>query len=122
MHNQKIGRIGESYAEKLLNSLGHQIIGKNFRSPHGEIDIITMHKETLIFVEVKTRTNDYFGSPQESIGYLKLQKIFKTALHFLNTANKTKASNWRIDAIAVKLNKLLGAKDIKHFKNIFDGS
>ncbi|MBL4694888.1 YraN family protein [Candidatus Gracilibacteria bacterium] len=122
MHNQKVGKIGEQYAERFLNAQGYQVITTNFRSAYGEIDIISMHKNTLIFVEVKTRTNDDFGTPQESISYLKLQKIFKTALHFLNTANKTKLANWRIDAIAVKLNKSLALHDIEHFKNIFDGS
>lgn len=129
-----IGKLGETYAEKFLNSNNYRILGKNFRSRFGEIDIIAKdlnNNYELVFIEVKTRTNDVFGAPQEGISAKKLSRIFKTAIYFFNHAPKSRSENlvstkklsshWRIDAIAVKLDHNHRLQTIEHFKNIFNG-
>ncbi|MBI5754178.1 YraN family protein [Candidatus Peregrinibacteria bacterium] len=119
-----IGKLGESHAEKFLISLGYQIIGKNFHTRFGEIDLIAIDPATprhLVFLEVKTRTSDLFGAPQESISPQKIGKIIKTAIQFKNSSTGNLPRIWRIDAIAVKLNKSLQLIDLKHFKNISYG-
>lgn len=125
MNNIDIGKLGESYSEKFLIAHGYLILQRNFHIRFGEIDIIAVDKNTipqqLIFVEVKTRTSDLFGLPQESITYQKREKMLKTALHFMNSSTQNLPHIWRMDAIAVKLTKNLQVTEIKHFKNILDG-
>lgn len=126
MNNLSTGKIGELYAEKFLISRYYKIIAKNFHTRFGEIDIITIdnsnsHSE-LVFVEVKTRTSDLFGLPQESIDYRKRAKMLKTAIHFINSSTENLPHIWRMDAIAVKLTKSMKLIELKHFKNILDGN
>jgi putative endonuclease len=123
MTNQKIGNIGEKYAEKFLASQNCRIIERNFRCRHGEIELIVFDypSREIAFVEVKARTNDRFGEPQDSVNWVKKQKILKTALYFLNSSRINYSLSWRVDVIAVKLNKQEKLVEINHFKNIFDG-
>jgi putative endonuclease len=74
----------------------------------GEIDIIASKCKTLVFIEVKTRTSDDFGSPSESIGSSKVLKIRKTASWYLAKKNETGFQDYRFDimAITVKKNKI----------------
>lgn len=125
MNTITTGKLGESYAEKFLITQDYQIIARNFYTRFGEIDIIAidqnqLHPE-LVFVEVKTRTSDIFGLPQESITYKKRSKMLKTAIHFMNSSTRNLPHIWRMDAIAVKLKRNLRLIEIKHFKNILDG-
>ncbi len=116
------GKIGESLAENFLASQNFLILEKNFHCREGEIDLIAVDRDgTVVFVEVKTRTNDLFGEPIDAINYFKRKKILKAAIKFLNRASENKFINWRIDAICVQLDKKLKLKNIEHFKNIFDG-
>ncbi len=121
-----IGKLGESHAENFLIALNYQIIQKNFRSRFGEIDLIAIDlyapSRQLVFIEVKTRTSDFFGTPEESISSRKISRIFKTSIHFFNSSTKNLPRIWRIDAIAVKLSGNLILEEIKHFKNISYGS
>lgn len=121
MEKIKLGKLGESCAENFLLSQNYTIIQKNFHSRFGEIDIIALYENELIFVEVKTRTSLRFGTPQEAVNYQKCRKILKTGLCFLNSSTKKYRSNLRIDVIAVELDQNCKLKNISHFKNILDG-
>jgi len=120
MNNQYIGKLGEQYAEKFLISQNYKILERNFRSKFGEIDLIAFDysKKEIAFVEVKTRTGTFFGEPEDAVTRLKERKIIKTALYFLNSATKKESLSWRVDVIAVKLNRQNKLKGITHFKNI----
>lgn len=85
MRNIEIGKIGEKKAIEYLESNGYKIIEKNFKVKFGEIDIIARKKREIIFIEVKTRTNDNFGYPEEAVNKTKLKKIEKVALFYLNS-------------------------------------
>ncbi|MCX6734595.1 MAG: YraN family protein [Candidatus Peregrinibacteria bacterium] len=126
MNNISTGKIGELHAENFLISHDYKIIAKNFHTRFGEIDIIAIDDSNshnqLVFVEVKTRTSDVFGLPQESIDYRKRAKMLKTAIHFMNSSTENLPHIWRMDAIAVKLTKSMKIIDLKHFKNILDGN
>ena len=122
MDKSKVGKTGELYAEKFLTSRGHRIIRKNYHSRYGEIDLIVLSQNgILIFIEVKTRTSNNFGYPEEAITRQKLQKILKTAFHFFQNYPE-KFSTWRIDAISVELTRTGKLKNIKHLKNLLDGA
>lgn len=121
MERLKIGKKGEEYARKFLVAKGCKILGENFRSRFGEVDIIAIEDDTIIFVEVKTRTSNRFGEGEEAVNAEKIKKILKTALHFLSETSQTHLNNLRMDLIAVRLNGRHELKDIKHIKNIRDG-
>ena len=79
-----LGQQGESEAEQFLIIQCHyQIVAKNYRSPFGEIDLIALDRQTLVFVEVRSLTGPFFGDPLESVTPRKQRQIAKTALHYL---------------------------------------
>ena len=78
-----LGRQGEEAAADFLEARGHTILARNFRTPQGEIDIITRLGQTVVFVEVKTRRTQRFGRPAAAVGYRKQQKIIQSARWFL---------------------------------------
>jgi putative endonuclease len=116
MNNNKIkGRKGEDIACQFLLDKGFSILETNYyASRHGEIDIIAKDKDTLVFVEVKTRTTNNFGHPLESITPLKIQKMHKAASYYL-TNNNTRAKAIRLDAVSITLKPEL---DIIHIENL----
>jgi putative endonuclease len=100
MKNNQLGTYGEQLAEKFLKKRGYKIIEKNFKTKHGEIDIIAKHKKDIVFVEVRLRYSSAFGSAAESVDYSKQQKIIKSAICYLKTNNLT-ANNIRFDVVAI---------------------
>lgn len=96
-------KFGEDKACEYLKKLGFKIIERNFRKGYGEIDIIALDKDILVFIEVKTRTSTQFGTPLESIAYWKLKSLIKTA-QFYKMLHPKLPEGLRIDAVAVLLN------------------
>ena len=80
-----MGQLGEEMAALMLEEKGYEILQRNYRCRFGEIDIIAIRSNILVFAEVKTRSNSRFGEPAEAVTWSKQQKIRQTALHFLNT-------------------------------------
>ena len=70
-HNQKIGKWGEEAVVGYLAERGYQIITRNARTPYGEIDIVAKQADIYIFIEVKTRTSNKMGLPEESVNLRK---------------------------------------------------
>jgi putative endonuclease len=111
-----VAKKGEDLASNYLKKKGYKIIERNFRQGYGEIDIIATHKDTLVFVEVKTRRNKSFGTPLESITPWKLKALVKTAM-FYKSINPILPELLRIDALSVVLKKD-GMFEIEHVENI----
>jgi len=82
---KELGKQGEDIAARYLKNLGYRILSRNFRSRYGEVDIICIYKQVIVFVEVKTRTSTSYGSPEESITKVKKEHIRKVALIYLET-------------------------------------
>ena len=78
-----LGSEGEDIAADLLKKKGYKIIRRNYKTPLGEADIIVKDNNTIVFVEVKTRTSDTFGRPFEAVNYRKQEKFKKIALYYL---------------------------------------
>ena len=110
------GDIGEKLARKHLQGLGYKILETNFRSREGEIDIIAQDKEELVFVEVRTRASDEFGTPEESVTAAKKEKLISLALAYLQT-HPHLPSLWRIDVVAVELDREGKASRIELIQN-----
>lgn len=78
-----LGRWGEEQAARYLRRRGMKILERNFRTPVGEIDIIARQGRTIVFVEVKTRSGEQYGLPQEAVGAAKQRQILRTAQWYL---------------------------------------
>lgn len=114
--NKETGTKGEELAQEYLKKLGYEIIETNKRfSRFCEIDIIAKQKDILVFVEVKTRSSNFCGSPFEAITKSKYENI-KTGVFSYLKETKIKHKTFRIDAISVVLKPYL---KINHLKNIF---
>ena len=111
-----LGKWGETLAADFLNNQGYIIVERNYRTPYGEIDLIAYDGTVLVFVEVKTRTSDAFGFPEESITLQKQEHLISTAYAFLQSMSKPSTS-WRIDVIAIRKLKFADVPEIIHFKN-----
>ena len=79
----ELGRRGEQEAVNFLKNSGYNIISTNYRTRLGQIDIIAKHKNTICFVEVKTRKTQWFGRPQEAVNASKQRRMSACALMFL---------------------------------------
>lgn len=100
LHLQR-GNSAEIAAEKYLTNLGLHSIKRNYRCKAGEIDLLMKDAETLVFIEVRYRSNPFFGSPAESITSQKIRRIRKTAEHFLQTNDHYAHYYKRFDVIAI---------------------
>jgi putative endonuclease len=97
-----LGARGEEIAAEKLKALDYEIIARNFRCAFGEIDVIAKHRETWVFVEVRTRRGKKFGTPEESITQRKRHHLLAAAQTYLQD-NALHDVNWRIDFAAVEL-------------------
>lgn len=112
-HNQKIGAWGEEVAAAFLAERKYEIIGRNVRTPYGEIDIIAKLKDAFIFVEVKTLTSSKNFLPEHQITIRKRQHMLDAAQHY---ASENGIDHWQIDVISVE-GKPGAEPVITHFEN-----
>ena len=103
MNRRELGRFGERLARDTLKKSGYRILETNFRCRRGEIDIVARQKDCLVFVEVRTKSNLDFGSPEESITAIKKQRLVSSALTYIDT-HQDIPSLWRIDVVAIEIN------------------
>jgi len=105
MSNIDVGSLGEDIAEKYLKKHGYKIIDRNFRSGRwGEIDIVAIEDDVLVFVEVKTRLNTDYGAPQDAVTFHKLRALKRAGLYFKMTHSEIPDA-LRIDVVAVILDR-----------------
>ncbi len=114
-HNE-LGKKGEVLAQKWLSNIGYQILETNWRFSKAEIDIIAKDENILVFIEVKTRSYESFGSPETFVDEQK--EIFM--LDAANVYMEKIGHDWeiRFDIVAVTLYKGRPPK-IRHFKDAF---
>lgn len=117
-NKKDLGRKGEDLASKFLEKNGYEVIQRNYIYEHGEIDIIAKSPENiLVFVEVRTKTDEIYGQPEESISMKKRKQIRKIAEAYLWEKNIDNIE-CRLDVIAILL--LKGAEPrIEHIKDAF---
>ncbi|MFV9509882.1 YraN family protein [Tepidibacillus sp. LV47] len=115
-HQRKVlGKWGEEKAKEYLLNQGYILIAQNWRTRYGELDLIMLDQETVVFVEVRTKSTSDFGKASESIHHRKQQKLLYTAEAFL-TSKKWWNRNVRFDLISI--DKIEGKYQIQHIKNI----
>ena len=96
----QLGKDGEELAAAFLENSGMLILDRNYHSPNGEIDIIGKHGEQIIFFEIKTRTSEKYGYPEESITPKKIKALIDTATRYLQEHDLLEHP-WRIDVISI---------------------
>ena len=104
MKRKETGDMGEKLARNYLKKHGYRIQDTNFRCTYGEIDIIAEKKDYLVFVEVRTKSSDQYGSPEESVTRSKKEKLIASAMAYMEL-NKRVNTLWRIDFVAVELDR-----------------
>ncbi|MBP8707456.1 MAG: YraN family protein [Caldisericia bacterium] len=102
MSRKELGDFGENYVSNYLKDLGFKVIGRNYHTKYGEIDIIATKDGKIHFVEVKTRKSLLFGTPEEAYSLKKQERIIKAALGYLKDNNINKS--FQIDLVALILN------------------
>ena len=116
-HRQQLGKSGESIAIKCLVKNGYRIVERNYRNDLGEIDIIAKDKDTLVFIEVKSRRSYGFGNPKYAITLKKQRKISMVALSYLKSTHQDNARA-RFDVVAIGMD--MDPPEIEIIRNAFD--
>lgn len=117
-YRKKLGEFGERLACNFLKKRGYEIVLQNYYTRFGEIDIIAQKEGRLFFIEVKTRTNDAFGEPQEAVTRYKMNRLGRAVEIYLLDRNLNNP-DFQVDVIGVVIDKAGGKAKIKHWPGVF---
>ncbi|MBL7861245.1 MAG: YraN family protein [Cyclobacteriaceae bacterium] len=109
------GMEAENLAADFLKQQGYEIVARNYRYQRSEIDLIVRKENWLVFVEVKMRSSDAFGYPEEFVDYRKAKNIVFGAEQY--TFEHNYEGNVRYDVVAISLRN--GKPEIRHFEDAF---
>jgi len=112
-----LGIKGENLAVTFLKEKGYRIIARNYRTSLGEIDVIAQDGNTLVFIEVKTRTDELFGRPFEAVNKKKRHKMKNVALLYMKRHERNFPVRFDVVSIFYKAN---GKKEIEHIMDAFE--
>jgi putative endonuclease len=115
-HERSLGNKGEELAANFLIEQAYSILDKNFRTPYGEIDLITKTGDVIAFVEVKTRLSTSLGPPEISVTTRKQEHMRSAAEYYIQQHPELK-NDWRIDVIAIQMRPGNNPPIIVHFEN-----
>ncbi|MBI4528080.1 MAG: YraN family protein [Deltaproteobacteria bacterium] len=114
---QILGKGGEEIAENYLKKKGYALVERNYRCPVGELDLIVLHRRVIVFVEVKTRTQERYGPPLESVHPAKQRRMTQAALFFLSQ-HRLHNRYARFDVVGISFDG--GKPVIEHIENAFE--
>lgn len=116
--NKDIGNYGETLSCRYLTAKGYKILERNFRNRLGEIDIICIFKNILVFVEVKSRYTKNYGYPLEAVNYKKQRNIIRLAESYIKF-KKLYNLNIRFDVIEIFFNSENDKFSVNHLPDAF---
>jgi putative endonuclease len=102
MRRRDTGILGEKIASNFLKKRGYHIEEANYRCPEGEVDLIARHQDYLVFIEVRTKRSQAFGTPEESITATKEERLKNVAAYYQQTHDAL-PQQCRIDVVAIEL-------------------
>ncbi|HEY7716527.1 MAG TPA: YraN family protein [Candidatus Binatia bacterium] len=112
-----LGQQGERIAEQYLKSKGYKLVERNYRCAAGELDLIVLDRRVIVFVEVKTRTGQGFGTPLEAVEIRKQRKMIQAAQFFMS-AKGLHQRDARFDVVGVSW---IGRDPVvEHIENAFE--
>lgn len=113
-NTRTLGKAYEDLAADYLRKKGYTILEQNYCIASGEIDLIAKERDYLVFVEVKYRTNNRHGAPEEAVTVSKQKQISKVALYYM------KSHGYRVDTVPVRFDVVAIKKEaIHHIENAF---
>ena len=115
LHNE-VGKIGEDLAREFLEGKGYKIIEQNYKTKYSEIDLVAQNGKDLVFVEVRTKIGENFGTPEDTLNNKKLSKVRFNALSYV--AFKKWQGPIKIDAICIVLKPDFEVERLNHYENI----
>jgi putative endonuclease len=113
-HNKQFGAGGEQLAADWLVRQGYRLLARNWRSPLGELDIVSEQGAELVFVEVKARHGARMGAPEEAVTPAKQRRLIRAAESYL-LAHHQEQRTFRIDVIAIDVASSGELLDIRHY-------
>lgn len=113
MTTRDVGNWGEQIAHRFCDKKGWRVLERNWRAGRHEIDLIAQDKHTIVFIEVKTRTTDLYGLPEESINPAKISSLRKAVASYI--AQK-RIRKYRVDVISIQQNQ--GSPTLRHIPDI----
>lgn len=116
-----LGDRGESLAAQFLERQGFAIIERQWHCPFGEIDLVATDSETVVFIEVKSRSTGLAGDPTEAVTPVKQRKITQSALAYLKRRRWLERRT-RFDVVAIVWQGSDGNPEIRHYRSAFDAS
>jgi putative endonuclease len=117
---ERLGRWGEKRCESYLKRKGFKTLTRNFNCKTGEIDLVMVDTDaSIVFVEVRTRTNETFSTTESSITTPKKTRLKRAARYFL-TINNIENRPFRFDVVTIVLSRS-GKEEIRHYKNAIEG-
>lgn len=114
-HND-LGKKGEELAVAYLREKGYRILERNYYFQKAEVDILALRDEMLVVVEVKLRSTNYFGTPQEFVNAKKIQLLVTAANHYIEVKNLDVEVRFDIIAIVQQYNQ---KTSIEHIEDAF---
>ena len=114
--NTQTGRLGEKLASEYLKRKGYKILEQNYRTRYAEIDLVARQKDVLVFVEVRTKIGEQFGTPEETLNRWKLERVKRNAFAYAAKIRWKKL--YRVDAVCIVLNDDQKVERLKHYENI----
>ncbi len=111
-HNQALGARGEDRAAAWYLERGYDVADRNWRCGDGELDLVLCRGRTVVFCEVKTRSSNAFGNPEDAVTARKAQRIRRLALRWLD-AHDRRAGELRFDVVAIT------GRDVVVFEDAF---
>ena len=117
---QQTGIKGEQLAANFLLEQGYELVQLNWRHKHLEVDIIAKNNDVLVFVEVKTRSTNAFGEPEQWVDSKKQKRLIRAANAFVNKHQRIEEV--RFDIIAIIIDPNLTAPQITHFEDAFSAT
>lgn len=114
---KRIGTAAERAVQAHLESLGYVHRASNWRSDHGELDLVMMDGDELVFVEVKARRTDFAGRAEEGVSKKQARILLRTGEMYSVSHPDVAGKIWRIDLVGVTLAPDGGILDLVHYQN-----
>ncbi|MBI3782509.1 MAG: YraN family protein [Deltaproteobacteria bacterium] len=116
---KQLGEAGERHAEEVLRRARYVILERNYRCLLGEVDLVALDGRTVVFVEVKTRTQTQFGSPHDAVDHRKQRQLQRVANYYLSR-HRLHDRDARFDVVAIHW--VDGTPRAELIQNAFDAS
>ena len=117
--NISLGKKGEDEAARFLASLGYRLLERNYRCRFGEVDLIAKDGQSIVFVEVKTRANENYGTPKHSVDDRKQRRISLASQDYMVKKGLTESAA-RFDVVSITEDK--NGFSVEHVIDAFEAA